>query len=370
MNEITVPPSGKWFQSGLTCTPDNGFLYATTFSLVYLPPSKAVNDNLKIKVINTVGRVKHSDCSLDWSTNKYVAYMNDKDNLIVHDINEPKKARGHSCHEIKSGLSEFGSFCFTKSNRIYSVNEKMFVDYCFVSNTHKIDPTFMRPYRNGVTLLKSAPHNPSVLACGTKTGLILIVDAEEKMVLFQLRGHDLAITSMEWLIYDESSTNTKKIKTPVKNAASINDVVVEDIFDIYSTEGLEEEFGTIRDNVTSLIDNEENNFGKDIAKSNENFNFVEECNNLRDMIKSNNDNVVVEESISPDAKDFVIVESNPSDDDFFSDQSEAKCGADDKLIYLATGARDTMIWVWDIDNGIAVDKIVMVSNKNSPLPSK
>lgn len=370
MNELTIPPSPSWFQSGCVCTPDNGFLYSTSFFVVYIPPASKISNKLSIQVIDSPTRVKHCDTSWDWSKNKYIAYMNEFHQILIHDLEQPNNVRGHKCHELKSSeSSEFGTFCFTANNRIYSVNDKIFVDYCFVSNTHKIDEHFLKPNQNRITILKSSPYNPAILACGTKTGLILIADVSEKSILFQLRGHDNAITSLDWLMVDVSIAKESKNNKAQNKKSNRNEVVLEDLFDVYSNDANEYEFGTICDIKTSVLDNVPNKFGCDIVTVNDNFNFAEECQNLRSMIRGEGSSL--EKPSSPDGKDFVIVDKDENiDQDIDEDFCDSASVGDKKILYLASGGRDPTIWIWNADNGIAVDKVTMKTGENSSIPSE
>lgn len=370
MNELTVPPSPKWFQSGCVCTPDNGFLYAASFSVVYIPPASNISNKLAIRIIDTINRVKHCDSSWDWSKTKFIAYMNETLDIYVHDLDQPNFVRGHKCHEIKqSQVSEFGTFCFTKNNRIYSVNDKMFVDYCVVSNTHKTDEQFLNPSQNRITILKSSPYNPSILACGTKTGLVLIADVGEKAILFQLRGHDDSITALDWLMVDENILKGDKNTQHESRHSKKQEVIVEDLFDIYASDTNEYEFGTIRDVTTSLFDTNPRRIDYDFVSTNENFNFAEECQNLRSIIEGEGPSV--DHPKSPDGKDYVIVDEDnvihENTDEEFCDSASV---GDKKVAFLASGSRDPTIWIWNADNGTAVEKLTMKSSKNSTIPSK
>lgn len=370
MDELIVPPSPKWFQSGCVCTPDNGFLYATSFSVVYIPPSSNISNKLSIQVIDTINRVKHCDTSWDWSKNKCIAYMNETFHLFVHDLDQPNFVRGHKCHELKqSESSEFGTFCFTKNNRIYSVNEKLFVDYCVVSNTHKTYEQFLRPRHNLITILKSSPYNPSILACGTKTGLVIIADVEEKIILFQLRGHDDYITTLDWIMMDRDILKDVKSSQNQIKQSKEKEVILEDLFDVYASETNEYEFGTIRDVTTSLFDTNPRKIDCDVVTTNENFNFAEECQNLRSIIKG--EVLDMNHPPSPDGKDFVIVDKDnvihESTDEEFCDSASV---GDKKVVFLASGGKDPTIWIWNADNGTAVEKLTMKSSKNSSIPSE
>lgn len=368
MNELSVLHAPKWYAtSGYTCTPDNGFLYASTFTAIYIPPFD--NDQVNIfnfKEFNVKKRIRGIQSSPDWSKNKYFAILTDTYDILVFDIEkEYPLIKGQNCHHIPSAeISESnsdGAFCFATSNKIYSIDRNVFVDYCVSSNTFKKDKDFLFPHRNRYTILKVSPYNPSIIAGGTKNGLILIGDLETKDLLFRLRGHDSEITSLDFMKIEHNFEKKSK-KKKEKNIEKV--CVEEDLFDVYSTDHYENEFGTIRD-TRSLFSDEQN---RDAVGINENFNFVEECQNLKEAIcgtDSSNENDV---SNNEKLKDFVVVTKDEIDPDH-DDLSFIDLPNSEEQIYLASGAKDSNIWIWNVSNGNAIETIPMRTPKNSILSS-
>lgn len=49
------------------------------------------------------------------------------------------------------------------------------------------------------TYISSCPHDPHLVAVGSKSGLVYIVNFQDKgKVVYKLRGHDTEIVSLSW----------------------------------------------------------------------------------------------------------------------------------------------------------------------------
>lgn len=251
----------------------------------------------------------------------------------------------------------------------------------------------------------------------------------------KLRGHDSEIVSLQWTKIKPSSD--KEIKC---NFPSIPDAVAKaskavpspskpkfdktsekkqtrreapkpivdagDMFDIHSYDYLEEEFGTIsyanRETQNDFIKNNKPN------PTNENFNFVEECQTLREQISAGNqsdsdgDQTAVNMS---DIRNMMKAKAAVVDDSIeLSDDSDNSAGIDDfsnrstigsshntteiaeledvikdlnsdeakmnGVVYLASGAQEAFVVIWNPETGSICDKIPLRSQGRTKIPSR
>lgn len=282
-------------------------------------------------------------------------------------------------------------------------------------------------------------------------------------MLQKLRGHDSEIVSLQWTLIESlpsapppppsSSKEEGKAliqplaetveKTPTKNLApkatpskTKIDKTAEkkstrreppkpivdagDMFDIHSYDYLEEEFGTISSSSRPAPRDSYDNEPEDhkLSKNNENFNFVEECQTLREHIRAGNesdsddadgssangqpsvnmtdirnmmkarspgevqDNSIV---LSDDSIDPVDELSNRSTigsshntteiaelEDVIKDLNinEAAVGKSNGIEYLASGAQESFVVIWNAQTGDVCDKIQLKSQGRMKIPSK
>lgn len=187
-----------------------------------------------------------------------------------------------------------------------------------------------------------------------------------------------------------------------------------DMFDIHSYDYLEEEFGTMTSYPSrSAQSSKEPTESEDRKTNNENFDFAEECQTLRDKIRAGNQsdsddsdynasnqsavnmsdirNMIAKNPV----KDDSIVVSDDSDEppDEFSNRStigsshntteiaeledvikdlniiEDAVKETDGIVYLASGAQESFVVIWNAQTGAVSDKIQMKQGR-SKIPSK
>lgn len=265
----------------------------------------------------------------------------------------------------------------------------------------------------------------------------------------RLRGHDSDVVSLQWTLFKGKSqekfkTNESNFETPEKRYIKKNDatpststskskynkrkpepkqknreppkpiVDAGDMFDIHSYDYLEEEFGTISSKISSKTDAVDDE--KKLASPNENFNFVEECQTLRDKIRtteidSDSDgsygyNMTKDQSAvnMSDIQKFMANKGpNKNDSIELSDDADEPTGIDEisnlstigsshnateiveleevlkdmnindddnGTIYLVSGAQESSVIVWNIETGDISDIIELKSEKGRPkIPS-
>lgn len=274
----------------------------------------------------------------------------------------------------------------------------------------------------------------------------------ETVVLQKLRGHDSEIVSLQWTLikqkpYNGTESSVQSLPEPVEKrsvkaveskstpskAKGKFDKTTEkkqtrreapkpivdagDMFDIHSYDYLEEEFGTISNRVPhGTCDDASDN--QKAETNNENFNFVEACQTLREQIRAGNrsdsDDGYMDGDSNQSAVNMTDIQNmikarSPIKDDsiLLSDDSDGPAEIDklsnlstigsshntteiveledvikdlnidddtpkesDGIIYLASGAQESSIIVWNAKNGAVAARIQLRSDKGrAKIPS-
>lgn len=240
----------------------------------------------------------------------------------------------------------------------------------------------------------------------------------ESSVLHKLRSHDSEIVSLHWTSWKPSvaepnndvsgvterlsklEVSKPKEKTPERQKQKGREppkaiVDAGDMFDIHSFDYLEEEFGTIaeskesREKLDKSVD-EGATDDRNSGTTNEKFDFAEACQSLREQIRSNQSDTDGSETTCDisavnlsDITDLYEPETTVSDGDNV-DKSQAElepnqaepessevAAQEKETIYLASGAQEPFVVIWNVDNGSIHDKIQLKPQPGkSPIPSK
>ncbi|XP_050072568.1 protein rigor mortis [Anopheles maculipalpis] len=411
MEEFVAPIFHVWFhQNSLISTPDKGILYNSRYDVSYIPPYDS-NCLPKTRMINVQGLVAALACSPDWSEQRLFATLDERNLLTVWDLDSQQAIKGHRAHFITAGQVQtskkqhsnvFSALCFTKDGKLLSCVYSDLVVYCLITDRYKKMPDFFR--NKTVVTLEPSPVDRDVFMAGLKDGLIQIFSIKKMAVLHSLRGHDKEIVSISCMSVpvlkqtvwrkeskaiggkEEAATGsaTKSVgkNRPKKQARKKAAVVAEesDCFDIYDFNESLEEFGTIVDRES--LDDKRDEF-REKAKTVEGFNFLEACENLKeDILKAasrredeEEDDEALERSALAQGefntddenelddceklRDYVVV----GDDDAREVNVETD-EEDDKVDYkliLVSGSRENIVWFWDYETGLPIDKIVVPS---------
>lgn len=282
-----------------------------------------------------------------------------------------------------------------------SVNSNL-IYYCLVTNTIKIFLDFSS--RNPITIFKQSPKDLNMIAAGTKNGLVLLIACDKMEIFAKLRGHDTEITSLDWMYLSmKAATEAAPVpdKVTLKNLIASTDT--SDCFDIYVANE-ETEFGVYGGSVESRSDDEETNQGELQEKivNNSNFNFLEACNNLKGDILAEDDkpkgNASVDGTFEENKEQYGVknennlsadesLESNASSrtpvlteeslnfleeaqrmKDFVIVSKEDVAQVED-IPVLASGSRETIAWLWDINERTAFCKIKWHPKTRPSLPT-
>lgn len=223
-------------------------------------------------------------------------------------------------------------------------------------------------------------------------------------VLYTLRGHDTGICSIEWLQLDCTLKSTQKPKSKKSSGGreksggrEIKQIIdTSDMFDVYSFDHLENEFGAIIETKTSSLDayqvDDDKNSSSDRfeeLKDNSNFDFVEACANLReDILRSTSpdesekpdilgenqaladdfhleheferiDNTTLEVLDTTDINEISKIDDETTLEDLDCTLEQTFEATVEKRTFLVSSSRENFLWIWDPTTGTNVHKIEM-----------
>uniref|UniRef100_A0A182U7X9 Uncharacterized protein n=1 Tax=Anopheles melas TaxID=34690 RepID=A0A182U7X9_9DIPT len=398
----------------LISTPDNGILYCSRYEVVYIPPLDT-GCLPKTQLINVHGFTKSLACSSDWSAKRLFATLDEYNVLYVWDLDLGQPVHGHRGHatapKAPTSRQQFkdvtSAICFSAHGKVISCDRSDLVVYCLLADSYKVMPDFFRN-KTVVTLVPS-PVDRDVFIAGLKDGLIQIFSIKKMAILHTLRSHDKEIVSIECMtvpvlkgnVWRKRQNNpeagsgnvpdsaSKTVQNRPKKQARKKTVPVaddSDFLDIYDFNESQEEFGTIIDREAK--DDKQNQF-REKAKTVEGFNFLEACENLKeDILKAANrrdeeeeeddeageQSTLAQEDFNTDdendlddcekLRDYVVVdnEDREAEEEPLDNREEFES----KLI-LVSGSRENVVWFWDYETGLPIDKIVIPSETNGRL---
>lgn len=252
--------------------------------------------------------------------------------------------------------------------------------------------------------MKQSPNDSNLVAAGTKNGLILLIAVDKMEVVSKLRGHDTEISSLDWMYLSMRPTDEAPLKEKVADislADLISSTDTSDCFEIYG-ENKDQEFGDYRGVVEDRSDDEEPTAAEMQEKivSNSNFNFLEACNNLKaQILDEDGANGDSPKGTYEDNKDQYGMknEVNPSRDDSLESNASSRTPVltEESLNYLeecqrmkdfvivtkeeiaqvevipvlASGSREQVAWLWDINERTAFCKIKWHPKTRPSLPN-
>ncbi|XP_052893811.1 protein rigor mortis [Anopheles moucheti] len=409
MDGFVAPIFHLWYhQNSILATPDNGILYCSRYDVTYIPPHDS-NYLPKIRIMAVNGFIKALACSPVWTDNRLFATLDEYNVLSVWDLDLQQPVKGHRAHatvpQVKTSkklLSNVASaICFTTDGKVISCLHSDLVVYCLLADRYKMTPDFFR--NKTVVTLEKSPVERDIFIAGLKDGLIQIFSIKKMVILHTLRGHDKEIVSIAcmsvpvlkkkaWRRQEKAEDNKEDVtgsasksllNRPKKQARNKSaPVAVEpDCFDIYDFNESLEEFGTIIDRETK--DDKRDQF-REKAKTVEGFNFLEACENLKeDILKAANrrdeeeeeDDIGDQSGLTPEdfntddeneladcekLRDYVVVDNEDQRADEERDEFECK-------LILVSGSRENVLWFWDYETGLPIDKIIVPSIANARL---
>lgn len=293
---IPLPPRYN-LTSTCVSTPLNGLIYISSETVTYISHIEDFKSVPEVKVFHTRQNIKSIDCDPDWSKTKYFAALAEDNSIQVWDTETSKAVIGHKAH-IRSFQDEGSGyemkavenvkFCFLKNRNILSIDSSFLVLYCISSNTF-VRSNRIIPKKHEISIVKGSPYNDSIFAVGATNGLIMLVNLKTEEILYNLRGHDMEVTSISWIIGSptEETPSAPIRDRPILKAKKTPIPASDDCFDIYDYDYLENEFGAPSRNLQHV--REDSFVGLEKPKNeanNENFNFSEACKMLKEDIQT------------------------------------------------------------------------------------
>ncbi|KAG5680415.1 hypothetical protein PVAND_009923 [Polypedilum vanderplanki] len=393
MDKLIIPPNSNWFAPSICySTYDNGFIYGATSTITFIPPKNEKEEH-EIKIFDLKKKILCFALCPDFKESNRIAVLNGDYHVFIYDFKTKELLKGHKGYENETGkYTSFSSITFTTENIVLSSLNSDVIKFCLLTNTYSTFSDFSN--RNPITLMRTFPRNKEMVAAGTKNGLILLIDSEKMEIIARLRGHDQEITSFDFITFSvESKEEKEKIISSKKKEKEDNED--EDPFNIYEYDSVENEFGSYQGATTSTHNDCNNETPlKEKMHNTSDFNFLEECSNLKDQILSNE--TTNEENITAKFEDneeqygvknddniSVSLESNPSSHTpvlteaslDFLDQCERMKDFNvnkdkNEITVLASGSREFVVWLWNVIDHSFMHKIKChPKTKNSLLPS-
>lgn len=310
-------------------------------------------------------------------------------NVLIYDFEKGEAVEGHKGHETDNNKQinnqqPHTAIEFLRQNAVLSSVNSNVIRYCLLTKTFKVFLDLSM--RNPITILKQSPRDDNMVAAGTKNGLILLIAVDQMEILAKLRGHDTEISSLDWMFFSiKQLPICKELDKEIDKKTSLQNLIAStdtsDIFDIYE-ENNDQEFGVYDASVEDRSDDEETNDAEIQEKilSNSNFNFLEACKNLKTDILAdgepegsskrgtyednkdqygvkNEENLSIDESLQSNASSHTpvltdeslqyIVECKKIKELANSSKEDQTSTAD--IPVLASGSREQVAWLWDVD---------------------
>lgn len=237
----------------------------------------------------------------------------------------------------------------TEQGSVISVVDNTLVHYCPIANKAKSYNDLL-PKKFQATEIKATPLDPDLLAIGSFCGLVVVVSLSKMTVKYSFRGHNYEITSIVWM------------RNSPSNASGGTLADNDDCFDVYNDDHFRDDFGTMkpksreRDDFLAGVDNV-----APPASSNNDFNFVEACQSLKeDLLRKKTEGTPLRRT-QPDREECQKVDLDNTDGSLssgFSNQSNASSSIENRFekidlddcedLSLVTLDQQMNVWVWDV----------------------
>lgn len=459
LDGLCVPIPAIWYgNASAVCTPNGGLAYVAMSAnrCSYIPP-KQDGCVSNIQLLQTPKPVKAVDCDPDWSQTQHLFTMDIENIVYMWDMRQQLitiSCRAHAKQASRQKNRHDGTMCVLRTRRVLSNVNNMFVLWCTVDNSYTTFGVNAMFDRDPIVLMRGSPYDDHLVAVGTKSGLVVIIDLDAKCIVHRLRGHDKAITSLEWMQIGQamppkpaapparrvlkatSVTAAAQAAAEAKLRGKLKPIVEsDDVFDIFDFDDAVDQFGVVSQPTFGTAAQHEAELERlrmlsvdEKAVSNDHFDFVEACQSLKEEILQTNEaenRPDSEDSITSDFEKLglspvaasnvddmqVGVMVNSSDESFMNvvvqelvenvpkeeekeNEEEVLSAAEKslnaksvpepelpaaanaatatgKVIYLASGAAEPVVWLWNTATGISTQTIELerVGKKFAPIPS-
>ncbi|GAB1867613.1 Gem-associated protein 5 [Camponotus japonicus] len=207
MNEAVLPPAPNWYLNNILVCSKRGTLAWGAKNFIIIAKHEEGHPNLQFSLIKDFckDRVTALAFCPNLDSPELLIVGGDEDKVRILSMDTLQVIVEFSFKDSKSVVGV--DWSAKDSNLAYVLNSEGFLMRCYISyETSKI----ISLGKLTATCLACCPHDPYLVAVGTKSGLIYIVQKET--ILYKLRGHNEEIVSLSWCPSDVNvlSGNNKK----------------------------------------------------------------------------------------------------------------------------------------------------------------
>ncbi|XP_015184665.1 PREDICTED: gem-associated protein 5 [Polistes dominula] len=214
MNEITLPPSPNWYLNNIcACSKDGTIAWGSNNSIV-IARRQQNSKILNYSIIKDAYKERINVLSFS------PEYGEDNKNLLVSGADEHTVKIWNLDNNSTIMAYSFPNtnhtvvgvdWCIKDPNIIYCIsNDGILISWTIHCNTCI---EILRLQKVTVTCLSTCPHDCNLIAIGSKTGLVYIVDTRGTgTIRYRLRGHDTEICSLSWCPVEHNILTDEKNK--------------------------------------------------------------------------------------------------------------------------------------------------------------
>ncbi|XP_046831428.1 gem-associated protein 5 isoform X2 [Vespa crabro] len=199
MNEVTLPPSPNWYLNSIfTCSKDGTIAWGARNAIIIAKRQKE-NKILNYSIIKDahIDRVTSLAFSPEYGQEDKNLLVSSGDEFTVRiwNLDNLSAIMGYSYQDTKQNVIGV-DWCLKDPNIIYCIStDGLLISWNVSFNT--CYPILLGKLT--ATCLSVCPHDCNLVAIGSKTGLVYIVDTHGTgSIRYKLRGHDTEISSLSW----------------------------------------------------------------------------------------------------------------------------------------------------------------------------
>ncbi|CAL7940645.1 unnamed protein product [Xylocopa violacea] len=198
MNEVTLPPSPNWYLSTILACSYNGIVAWGARNMIVVAKPSENEKILQYSIIKHAHKSKVT-CVV------FTPHFEEVNTNLVASAGDDNKIKIWNLETLSTVYTYFlettkQAICIDWSHKdpyvLYGATSDGFVlswNACF-DTTSSISLGKVIP-----TCISSCPHDSHLVAVGSKTGLVYIVNLQGKgKIIYKLRGHDTEIVSLSW----------------------------------------------------------------------------------------------------------------------------------------------------------------------------
>lgn len=199
MNEVTLPPSPNWYLNNvMSCSKNGTVAWGSRHTIVIGQPK----ENSKILeysiILNAHSERVTSLClspEFDNSEKRLLVSAGDDHNVKIWKVDTLTTTLTNSILDAKQKVIGVDWSKNDPNLICYASAEGFLVSWNIAFDTNQIIPLG----KATPTCISCCPHDPNLVALGSKKGTVLIVNIQGSgSVIYNLRGHDVEVVSLSW----------------------------------------------------------------------------------------------------------------------------------------------------------------------------